>query len=119
YIADYLYIILKSVPTSVTITIIFAFTMLMSGFVSNNATAIIVVPIVIAVATKLSLNPKPLLYAVMFGANFSFYTPMGYQTNAIIYGLGIYRFKHFLIIGGILSLVLLVLASIILPMLYL
>jgi di/tricarboxylate transporter len=118
YIADHLFTVLKSVPTSVTISIIFAFTMLMSGFVSNNATAIIVAPIVIAVAAKLGINPKPLLYAVMFGANFSFYTPMGYQTNAIIYGLGIYKFKHFLIIGGVLSIVLLILASFILPWLY-
>lgn len=119
YLASHLYELLKSVPTSVTISIIFAFTMIMSGFVSNNATAIIVAPIVIAVAAKLKLDPKPLLYAVMFGANFSFYTPMGYQTNAIIYGLGIYKFKHFLIIGGVLSIVLLILASILLPMLYL
>lgn len=119
FIANQLFTVLKSVPASVTITIIFAFTMLMSGFVSNNATAIIIAPIVIAVAAKLSLNPKPLLYAVMFGANFSFYTPMGYQTNAIIYGLGIYKFKHFLIIGSVLSVVLLIVASFLLPMLYL
>ncbi|MBK0369702.1 SLC13 family permease [Flavobacterium agrisoli] len=119
YLAGHLYAVLKSVPTSVTISIIFAFTMLLSGFVSNNATAIIITPIVIAVAAKLQLNPKPLIYAVMFGANFSFYTPMGYQTNAIIYGMGIYKFKHFLIIGGILSVILLVLASFLLPMLYL
>ncbi|RYM35855.1 SLC13 family permease [Brumimicrobium glaciale] len=119
YIAEHLFSLLKAVPTSVTVSIIFAFTMLMSGFVSNNATAIIVAPIVIAVAAKLGINPKPLLYAVMFGANFSFYTPMGYQTNAIIYGMGIYRFKHFLIIGGVLSIVLLILASILLPIMYL
>lgn len=119
YIAEHLFTVLKSVPTSVTVSVIFAFTMLMSGFVSNNATAIIVAPIVIAVAAKLGINPKPLLYAVMFGANFSFYTPMGYQTNAIIYGLGIYKFKHFLIIGGVLSIVLLILATFLLPMMYL
>ena len=119
YIATKLYDILKTVPASVTISIIFAFTMLVSGFVSNNATAIIIAPIVIAIAAKLDLNPKPLLYAVMFGANFSFYTPMGYQTNAIIYGLGIYKFKHFFIIGSVLSIVLLILATFLLPYLYL
>jgi len=118
YIADHLYSVLKSVPTPVIISIVFAVTMLMSGFISNNATAIVFAPIVIAVAIKLDMNPKPLLYAVMFGANFSFYTPMGYQTNAIIYGMGIYKFKHFFIIGGILSLVLLILASVLLPFLY-
>ena len=118
FIADHLQSVLKSVPTPVIISIVFAFTMLMSGFISNNATAIVFAPIVIAVAVKMNLNPKPLLYAVMFGANFSFYTPMGYQTNAIIYGMGIYKFKHFFIIGGILSIVLLVLASVLLPLLY-
>lgn len=118
FIGGHLYSFLKTVPTSAVIAIVFAFTLLMSGFISNNATAIIFAPIVIVVAQKMNLNPKPLLYAVMFGANFSFYTPMGYQTNAIIYGMGIYRFKHFLIIGGILSLILLVIASIILPILY-
>lgn len=118
FIADHLQSVLKSVPTPVIISIVFAFTMLMSGFISNNATAIVFAPIVIAVAVKMNLNPKPLLYAVMFGANFSFYTPMGYQTNAIIYGMGIYKFKHFFIIGGILSLVLLIVASLLLPFLY-
>lgn len=118
FIADHLFTVLKSVPTPVIISIVFAFTMLMSGFISNNATAIVFAPIVIAVAVKMNLNPKPLLYAVMFGANFSFYTPMGYQTNAIIYGMGIYKFKHFFIIGGILSIVLLILASVLLPLLY-
>ncbi len=118
FIADHLFSVLKSVPTPVIISIVFAFTLIMSGFISNNATAIVFAPIVIAVAVKMDLNPKPLLYAVMFGSNFSFYTPMGYQTNAIIYGMGIYKFKHFFIIGGILSLVLLILASVLLPLLY-
>lgn len=118
FIGGHLYLILKSVPTSAVIAMVFAFTLLMSGFISNNATAIILAPIVIVVAQRMNLNPKPLLYAVMFGANFSFYTPMGYQTNAIIYGMGIYKFKHFLIIGGILSIILLIVASIILPILY-
>jgi di/tricarboxylate transporter len=119
FIAENLYEVLKSVPTSVVISIVFGFTMLMSGFISNNATAIIVAPIVIAIALRMKLDPKPLLYAVMFGANFSFYTPMGYQTNAIIFGMGIYKFKHFLIIGGVLSLILLILASFIIPIFYL
>jgi di/tricarboxylate transporter len=118
FIGGHLYSVLKSVPTSAVIAIVFAFTLVLSGFISNNATAIILAPIVIVVAQKMDLNPKPLLYALMFGANFSFYTPMGYQTNAIIYGLGIYKFKHFLIIGGILSFILLVVASFILPILY-
>ncbi|MCW9038442.1 SLC13 family permease, partial [Altibacter sp.] len=90
----------------VIIGLIFLFTMIMSGVVSNNATAIIMTPIAIAVAAGLMLPLKPFILAVLFGANFSFFTPMGYQTNTLIYGMGIYKFKHFLIIGGILSLIL-------------
>ncbi|WP_290626478.1 SLC13 family permease, partial [Altibacter sp.] len=80
----------------VIIGLIFLFTMIMSGVVSNNATAIIMTPIAIAVAAGLTLPLKPFILAVLFGANFSFFTPMGYQTNTLIYGMGIYKFKHFL-----------------------
>jgi di/tricarboxylate transporter len=52
--------------------------------------------------------------AIMFAANFSFFTPVGYQTNTLIYGMGIYKFKHFLIIGGSVSLVLWIVASLLL-----
>ncbi len=91
----------------IVLGLMFGMTMVLSGFISNNATAIIMTPIAIAVATGLSLEMKPFILAVMFGANFSFFTPVGYQTNALIYGTGIYKFKHFLILGGILSLILL------------
>jgi di/tricarboxylate transporter len=71
-------------------------------------------PIAMAVAAGLQLDTKPFILAVMLGANFSFFTPVGYQTNAIIYGTGIYKFKHFLIIGGGLSILLLVVATLLL-----
>jgi len=93
---------------------LFAFTMVMSGFISNNATAIIVTPIAISIAMGLDLPLKPFVIAIMFGANFSFFTPVGYQTNALIYGTGIYRFRHFLIIGGFLSLILLIVGTLLL-----
>jgi len=97
-------------PTIIIATLIL-FTMLFSGFVSNNATAIIITPIALSLAQSMNLDPKIFLLSVMFGANFSFFTPVGYQTNALVYGLGIYRFRDFLIIGGILSLVLWLLAT--------
>jgi di/tricarboxylate transporter len=71
FIANQLFSVLKSVPASVTITI-FALQCLY-GFVSNNATAIIIAPIVIAVAAKLNLNQNHLLYAACVWTNFSFY----------------------------------------------
>lgn len=99
---------------TVVLGVLFGLTMLMSGFISNNATAVILAPIAISMATGLQLPVKPFLLAVMFGANFSFFTPMGYQTNALIYGTGLYRFKHFVIIGGLLSIVLLIAGTFIL-----
>lgn len=98
----------------VVIGLLFLVTMIMSGFVSNNATAIIITPIAITIALALKMDPKPFILAVLFAANFSFFTPVGYQTNTIIYGMGIYRFRHFFIIGGVVSLILWVVGSILL-----
>ena len=96
------------------IGILFLTTMIISGFVSNNATAIIITPIAIALAQGMNLPVKPFILAVLFASNFSFFTPMGFQTNTIIYGLNIYKFKHFFIIGGILSIVLWLVATFVL-----
>ncbi len=94
--------------------VLFGITMLMSGFMSNNATAVVITPIAITIAAGLDLPAKPFLLAVMFAANFSFFTPMGYQTNTLIYGTGAYKFKHFLVIGGLLSIILLVVGTLLL-----
>lgn len=91
--------------------LVFLVTMLLSGFVSNNATAIIITPIAITIAGSLNMDPKPFILAVLFASNYSFFTPVGYQTNTIIYGMGIYRFRHFFIIGGVVSLVLWIAAT--------
>ncbi|WP_271856263.1 SLC13 family permease [Patiriisocius marinus] len=106
WISEYLLKLLNGQTPLIIIGLIFGFTMVLSGFVSNNATAIIMTPIAIALATGLNLDVKPFILAVMFGANFSFFTPVGYQTNTLIYGTGLYKFKHFLIIGGVLSFIL-------------
>ena len=94
-----------------SIGILFLSTLLLSGVVSNNATAVIMTPLAISIALGMELSVKPFVLAVMFAANFSFFTPVGYQTNALIYSMGIYRFKDFLILGGTISLVLWVLAT--------
>jgi len=108
WISENLLALMEGKDAIFTLGVVFLVTMVMSGTVSNNATAIIMAPIAISIATGLDASPKPFILAVMFAANFSFFTPVGYQTNALIYGMGVYKFKHFLIIGGILSLILLV-----------
>lgn len=97
---------------------LFLATMLLSSVVSNNATAIIMAPIAISLAAGMQLHAKPFVLAVMFAANFSFFTPVGYQTNALIYSMGIYKFKHFLVVGGVVSTVLWVLGTILLSSMF-
>ncbi|MDR9456250.1 MAG: sodium:proton antiporter [Salegentibacter sp.] len=99
---------------TVVIGLLFLVTMILSGFISNNATAIIIAPIAITIALALKMDPKPFILAVLFAANFSFFTPVGYQTNTIIYGMGIYRFRHFFIVGGAVSLILWIVGSMLL-----
>ncbi|MDC7999972.1 SLC13 family permease [Aequorivita todarodis] len=118
WISDQLLNVLSGQSNLIVIGLIFLITMLMSSVVSNNATAIIMTPIAIAVAVGLDLSMKPFILSVLFGANFSFFTPMGYQTNTLIYGMGIYKFKHFFIIGGILSIILWVLGTFMLSTLF-
>ena len=106
WISTQLFQLLEGQTPLLVIGILFGMTILLSGFISNNATAIIMTPIAIAMAAGFSLDVKPFILAVMFGANFSFFTPIGYQTNTLIYGTGRYQFKHFLVVGGLLTLIL-------------
>ena len=66
---------------------------------SNNAVAVIVTPVAIALAHDLGIDPWPLVVAVMVAASASFATPIGYQTNMLVYGPGGYSFSDFLRVG--------------------
>ncbi|SCY06394.1 Di-and tricarboxylate transporter [Nonlabens sp. Hel1_33_55] len=114
WISEQLLALLQGQAPIIVLGLIFLFTMLMSGTISNNATAIIMTPIAMSVGAGFGLEIKPFILAVMFAANFSFFTPVGYQTNALIYGTGIYKFRHFLVIGGLLSLILWIVATLLL-----
>ncbi|MCY3678323.1 MAG: SLC13 family permease, partial [Gemmatimonadetes bacterium] len=91
-------------------------TAVMTAIVSNAATAVMLTPVAILAATQAGVNPYALLVAVMFGASASFVTPFGYQTNVMIYGPGGYRFSDFVKVGGLLNLILLVTASLFIPL---
>lgn len=89
----------EGAPYLVLLFAIYALTSLLTEMVSNNAVAVIMAPLAIRIAEQLSLDPRPLLVAVMFAASASFATPVGYQTNTIVYAAADYRFADFLRIG--------------------
>ncbi|WP_188055731.1 SLC13 family permease [Sphingosinithalassobacter sp. CS137] len=78
---------------------VYALTSLLTETVTNNAVAVIMTPIVIGLAEALGVDPREMIVAVMFGASASFATPIGYQTNTLVYGATNYRFTDFLKIG--------------------
>jgi di/tricarboxylate transporter len=90
---------------------IYLLTSVLTELVSNNAVAVVVTPIAIGLATALGIDPRPLVVAVMVAASSSFATPIGYQTNMLVYGPGGYKFTDFMRVGIPLNLSIGVLAS--------
>ncbi len=91
--------LLTSASPTLLIFLVYGITLLLSELLSNNAVAAIVTPLVIQLALDLGIEPRPVVMAVMIGASACFATPIGYQTNALVYTAGEYRFSDFVKIG--------------------
>ncbi|NIO04282.1 MAG: SLC13/DASS family transporter [Proteobacteria bacterium] len=93
-------------------------TSISTHLLSNNATAILLLPIAISAAQGLGVDPKPFIIAVCFGASACFATPIGYQTNLLVYGPGGYRFSDYLKVGMPLNLLVLLMGSVFIPVIW-
>ncbi len=91
--------ILMQMPPWVLVWAVYFITTTLTELVSNNAIAVIMAPIAIALAQATGVDPRPLVVAVMIAASACFATPIGYQTNMLVYGPGGYRFTDFMRIG--------------------
>ena len=95
---------------------VFLLTTTLTEIVSNNAVAVIMTPIAISLGSALGMDPRPLVVAVMIAASCAFATPIGYQTNTLVYGPGGYRFTDFMRIGIPLNLSMSLLVSMMIPL---
>jgi di/tricarboxylate transporter len=92
--------------------------LVLTEFLSNNAVAVVYTPIAIELAQSLGHDPRPFAVAVMFSATLAFATPIGYQTNMMVYGPGGYRFSDFTKVGVPLNLIIMLVASALIPLLW-
>lgn len=90
----------------------------LTEFLSNNAVAVIYTPIAIELAQTLGHDPRPFVVAVMFSATLAFATPVGYQTNMMVYGPGGYRFSDFTKVGLPLNIIVMLVSCALIPMLW-
>lgn len=109
----------QGLPAPVVLSGLLLITALLTEVVTNNAIAVIATPIAMSVAVELGLPPLPFVLAVLFGANMSYLTPIGYQTNLLVMSAGGYKFSDFFRAGLPLQLILWLALSFILPMMYL
>jgi len=109
---------LQTMPPFLIIWSLYLLTSILTELISNNAVAVVITPLAISLGASLGIDPRPLVVAVMVAASASFATPIGYQTNMMVYGPGGYRFSDFLRVGVPLNLSIGLLASALIPLIW-
>ena len=117
-IAEAAIMMTEGAPPGVILSVLFLVIAVMTNILSNNATAVLFTPIVLGVANGMGYPPEPFIAVVIFAANCSFITPIGYQTNLLVMGPGHYRFSDFIRAGTPLALIIWLTFSLLAPWYY-
>lgn len=106
---------LTSISPFIALIVVYILTLVFTEFITNNAAAVLMFPIAITVSNQIGVNYLPFIIAIMVAASTSFITPLGYQTNLMVYGPGQYRFSDYVKVGVPLSILVAVTALTIIP----
>ena len=117
-VSNFIFENMGSLDPRITLSLIFLITFLSTNVLSSKATAALMAPIVISLATAMQISEKPFLIAVMFACSLTFMTPVSYPTNTMIYAPGNYRFTDFLKVGTPLNIIIWLAASFIIPLFF-
>jgi di/tricarboxylate transporter len=118
WLADHLLDISGHLSGYWLLTFFYLITSILTEILSNNAAVILMIPIAVKVAESLSYNPLAFMFAVTFAASNSYMTPIGYQTNTMVYGPGGYKFLDFTKVGAPLNLILTILTPLLIIWIY-
>ena len=118
YVADMILNLSGQLSPVLLLMFLFLMTNLLAAYITNKAAVAILFPISLAIAMELTLNPIPFVLIISFGAAANFITPLGYQTNLMVYGPGGYTFKDYLRLGLPITLIYMVVSAIILSAVY-
>lgn len=107
--------LLKQTSPVVALALVYILSMILTELISNNAVGVILTPLAISLAQSLGVDPRPFVVAVMFSATCAFMTPIGYQTNTLVYSVGGYKFADYLRLGTPLNLIVAIICITLIP----